>query len=111
MGGHSSEHTIGRDTQGTGFGRGPALQGQTVEALAREWMYFVSKRCQQIEQKTEYGTVKTPSPLPKSRFRKERPACEGAGEGVDGELRGQLYCLSVTVVNGGTVYVETDGIS
>lgn len=37
---------------------GAALQGLTVEALAREWMDFLSMQCQQIEQKTEDGTGK-----------------------------------------------------
>lgn len=86
-----------------GLGVGAALQGLRVEALAREWMYFLSKRCQQIGQISEYGTMKTPYPLPKSRFRIERGACEGDGEGVDREFRRQLYDFSVIEIKGDNI--------
>lgn len=46
-----------------GLGVGAALQGLRAGALAREWLYFLSKRCQHIGQMLEYGTTKTPLPL------------------------------------------------
>lgn len=82
---------------------GAALQGLTVEALAREWMYFLSKRCQQIGQTTEHGTAKTQYSLPKSKFSKERWVCEGDGERADGELKRQLHYFSVTQIKGGNM--------
>lgn len=90
---------------------GAALRGLTVEALAREWMDFLSMQCQQIEQKTEDGTGKATYPWPKSRFRKERQGYEGAREGADREFQRQLYYFSTIVIKGGNTYVSTDGFS